>query len=47
MDWVLIVSGYVLAIGFFYWLGGIERAAEAIRRWGSSSATSSGPKEGR
>jgi len=38
-DWIVLGSGYVLAIGFFYVLGGVERAAEAMRRWGRSSAT--------
>jgi hypothetical protein len=46
-DWILIVSGWVLAIGFFSWLGGVERAGEAIRHWGRSSARSHGPREER
>jgi hypothetical protein len=46
-EWVVLVSGYVLAIGLFYWLGGAGRAAEAIRRWGSASTTASRPKEER
>ena len=38
-DWILLASGYLLAVGFFYWLGGVERAAAAIRRWGRATAT--------
>jgi hypothetical protein len=38
IDWILIGSGYLLALGLFYWLGGAERAAEAIRRWGGSTS---------
>jgi hypothetical protein len=37
-DWIILVSGYALALGLFYWLGGIQRAGEAIRTWGSSSS---------
>ena len=37
-DWVVLASGYVLALGLFYWLGGIQRAGEAIRGWGSRSS---------
>jgi hypothetical protein len=37
-DWIILGSGYVLALGFFYWLGGIQRAGEAIRNWGRSSS---------
>jgi hypothetical protein len=38
MDWIVLGSGYLLAVGLFHWLGGVDRAAEAIRRWGSSSS---------
>lgn len=38
IDWVVLGSGYLLALGLFYWLGGLGRAAEAIRRWGSSAS---------
>ena len=37
-DWIVLVSGYVLALGLFYRLGGFQRAGEAIRSWGSSSS---------
>jgi hypothetical protein len=37
LDWIVVGSGYVLALGLFYWLGGIERAGEAMRRWGRAS----------
>lgn len=36
-DWIILASGYALALGLFYWLGGIQRAGEAIRNWGNSS----------
>jgi hypothetical protein len=42
IDWVLLASGYLLALGLFYWLGGIDRAGEAIRRWGRSAAERGG-----
>lgn len=29
---------YVLGIGFFRWLGGIQAAGAAIERWGHASA---------
>ena len=36
-DWIVLGSGYVLALGLFAWLGGIQRAGEAIRDWSRSS----------
>jgi hypothetical protein len=36
--WVLIVILYVAGMGFFYWLGGIGAAAEAIQQWGQAFA---------
>lgn len=44
-DWIILGSGYLLALGFFAWLGGIARAAEAIRSWGRWASTT--PKEER
>ena len=44
VDWVVIGSGYLLALGLFAWLGGIERAGEAIKHWGRSASTT--PREG-
>lgn len=38
VDWIVLGSGYLLALGLFAWLGGIARAAEAIRRWGSAAS---------
>jgi hypothetical protein len=35
---MILGSGYVLALGLFYWLGGFRRAGEAISSWGRSSA---------
>ena len=37
-SWLAIGVLYVLGMGFFRWLGGIGAAADAIRRWGHSSA---------
>lgn len=39
LEWILIVSGYVLALGLFVWLGGISRAGEAIKGWGRWTST--------
>lgn len=39
LEWVLILSGYVIAFGLFVWLGGISRAGEAIRSWGRLTST--------
>jgi hypothetical protein len=39
IDWVVLGSGYLVALALFHWLGGVERAAEAIRRWGRSSTS--------
>ena len=36
-DWIILGSGYVLALGLFYWLGGFHRAGEAIKGWGTST----------
>jgi hypothetical protein len=36
--WILIAALYVLGIGFFRWLGGIGAAADAIQRWGQTTA---------
>jgi hypothetical protein len=35
--WIWIGGLYVLGMGFFYWLGGIASAADAIKRWGHAS----------
>lgn len=45
VDWIVLGSGYVLALGLFAWLGGVARAGEAIRSWGRWASTT--PKEGR
>jgi hypothetical protein len=39
VDWIILGSGYVLAVGLFAWLGGVARAGEAIRNWGRESTT--------
>jgi hypothetical protein len=33
-SWIAIAVVYVVALGFFRWLGGITAAANAIQRWG-------------
>jgi hypothetical protein len=38
VDWIVLGSGYALALGLFAWLGGIARAGEAIRRWGRAAS---------
>ncbi|HKI91837.1 MAG TPA: hypothetical protein VJ986_06020 [Gaiellaceae bacterium] len=38
MSWILIGVLYVLGMGFFRWLGGVAAAADAISRWGRSTA---------
>ena len=47
IDWLVLASGYLLALGLFYWLGGIRRTGEAIRRWGSAATRSNGAQRGR
>ena len=37
VDWIVLGSGYLLALGLFAWLGGFARAATVIKHWGSSS----------
>jgi hypothetical protein len=37
-SWIAVVVLYVLGIGLFQLLGGLSAAAEALRRWGQSSA---------
>jgi len=37
-SWIGIGVLYVLGMGFFRWLGGIAAAADAIQRWGTTSA---------
>jgi hypothetical protein len=38
VDWVILGSGYLLALGLFSTLGGFARAGQAVRRWGRSSS---------
>ena len=33
-DWIVLGSGYLLALGLFYRLGGIQRAGDAMRDLG-------------
>jgi hypothetical protein len=36
--WILILGGYAFSMFFFYILGGIGAAADAIQSWGRSTA---------
>jgi hypothetical protein len=36
--WIEIVLLYSLGMGLFLWLGGIASAADALSRWGRSTA---------
>lgn len=38
LRWIEIIALYALGMGFFLWLGGIYAAADAISRWGRSTA---------
>jgi hypothetical protein len=38
VDWIVLVSGYLLAVGLFAWLGGVGRASDAIRDWGRAAS---------
>jgi len=40
VDWIVLGSGYLLALGLFAWLGGVARAGEAIRGWGRAASRS-------
>ncbi len=39
VDWIVLGSGYLLALGLFTWLGGFARAGTTIKHWGSASST--------
>jgi len=36
--WIWIAVLYVLGMSFFWWLGGLGAAADAIQRWGHATA---------
>ncbi|HSS57760.1 MAG TPA: hypothetical protein VLK59_07110 [Solirubrobacteraceae bacterium] len=38
-DWATIVVLYLFAVGFFYLLGGLSSAADALEGWGRRSAS--------
>jgi hypothetical protein len=44
VDWFVLGSGYLLALGLFTWLGGIARAGEALRHWGRSASRPDGAR---
>jgi hypothetical protein len=37
-DWFVVVGLYVVGLGAFHLLGGLDSAAEAFRRWGGREA---------
>jgi hypothetical protein len=37
-DWIIIAILYAFGAGFFWLLGGIKAAGEALRRWGKASS---------
>ena len=41
--WVLTVALYVVGMGFFHALGGLDSAAKALQRWGESNGRRRGP----
>jgi hypothetical protein len=44
LDWMILGSGYVLALVVFSLLGGVPRAGEAFQRWGKRT-TSRGTRQ--
>ena len=36
LDWVVLLSGYVLALTIFRFLGGFAAAGDAFRTWGKA-----------
>ena len=40
--WVIVVVCYLFGAGFFFLLGGFSAAADALQRWGRSSASTRG-----
>ena len=46
IDWIVLGSGYLLALVLFAWLGGFRRAGETIREWGRSATADHRPTHG-
>ena len=38
-SWVVVVVLYLVGMGFFWLLGGLAGAADALEQWGSKSAS--------
>jgi hypothetical protein len=39
LSWAIVVVLYLLGMGFFYLLGGLAGAADALEGWGRRSAS--------
>jgi hypothetical protein len=39
LSWIVVVVLYLCGIGFFWLLGGVDGAADALERWGRNSAS--------
>jgi hypothetical protein len=39
LSWIVVVVLYLFGMGFFYLLGGVGGAAEALERWGSNCSS--------
>jgi hypothetical protein len=44
LSWIVIVVLYLIGLGFFSLLGGVAGAADALRGWGSNSASIRGQR---
>ncbi|HET6170982.1 MAG TPA: hypothetical protein VFD90_00150 [Gaiellales bacterium] len=42
LSWIVVVILYLCGIGCFQLLGGLAGAADALERWGASSAVARG-----
>jgi hypothetical protein len=40
LSWAIVVILYLSGVGFFYLLGGVAGAADALEGWGRRSASS-------
>jgi hypothetical protein len=39
LSWIVVIVLYLFGMGFFYLLGGLGGAADALERWGSSCSS--------
>jgi hypothetical protein len=44
LSWIVIIVLYLAGMGFFWLLGGIAGAADALERWGRDSASERLPR---